>query len=366
MLTLEIPYYVRFFQEKLFPFLEERIGKLTEKHKELLSILELIKVETYISVKYRQVGNQEYDRAAMARFFIAKKMYNFSITKDFIEIVRNDRQLRTICGFSEGVLPSESTFSRAFKEFSKIGLPEKLQEMVVKRTLNTKLIGHISRDSTAIQVDEKSKRKKKEDIEIKVKKKRGRLKKGEIKTPKDPTRLERQGKMTLEEMIAELPKECDFGTKKNSKGKVEHWKGGKLHIDWADGEIPISCVYTSASVHDSQAAIPLSLITASRVTSLYDLMDAAYDSEEIRKQSKALGHIPIIDSNKRKGKVKEISPAEKIRYNERTTAERGNSLLKERFGIRKILVKGCKKVFAELMFAILALTAKRVLNLASI
>ena len=106
MLTLEIPYYVRFFQEKLFPFLEERIGKLTEKHKELLSILELIKVETYISVKYRQVGNQEYDRAAMARFFIAKKMYNFSITKDFIEIVRNDRQLRTICGFSEGVLPS--------------------------------------------------------------------------------------------------------------------------------------------------------------------------------------------------------------------------------------------------------------------
>jgi hypothetical protein len=33
--------------------------------------------------------------------------------------------------------------------------------------------------------------------------------------------------------------------------------GYKLHIHLADGGIPISCVLTSASVHDSQVAIPL-------------------------------------------------------------------------------------------------------------
>jgi hypothetical protein len=33
-------------------------------------------------------------------------------------------------------------------------------------------------------------------------------------------------------------------------------------------------VLTSASLHDSQAAIPLATMTASRVINLYDLMDA--------------------------------------------------------------------------------------------
>jgi len=30
-------------------------------------------------------------------------------------------------------------------------------------------------------------------------------------------------------------------------------------------------------LHDSQVAIPLATLTAGRVTSLYDLMDSAYD-----------------------------------------------------------------------------------------
>ena len=54
--------------------------------------------------------------------------------------------------------------------------------------------------------------------------------------------------------------------------------GYKLHVDTADGGIPISCIMTSASTHDSQVAIPLGTLTAGRVENLYDLMDAAYDS----------------------------------------------------------------------------------------
>ena len=43
----------------------------------------------------------------------------------------------------------------------------------------------------------------------------------------------------------------------------------------ADGDIPVSCVLSSASLHDSQVAIPLASMTAARLTNLYDLMDAA-------------------------------------------------------------------------------------------
>ena len=75
--------------------------------------------------------------------------------------------------------------------------------------------------------------------------------------------------------------------------------GYKLHVDTADGGIPISCIMTSASTHDSQVAVPLGTLTAGRVENLYDLMDAAYDSIEIWAHSILLGHKPIIDVNPR-------------------------------------------------------------------
>ena len=76
--------------------------------------------------------------------------------------------------------------------------------------------------------------------------------------------------------------------------------GRELHLDAIDGGIPISCLVTSAWVHDSQAAIPLATPTARRVTSLYDLMDSAYDAPEIRAFSQKLGHVAIIDTNPRR------------------------------------------------------------------
>ena len=87
-------------------------------------------------------------------------------------------------------------------------------------------------------------------------------------------------------MLADLPTACDVGSKKNSKGYKETWIGYKLHLDVACGQIPVSCVLTSASVHDSQVAIPLMTITGARVSYLYDLMDAAYDAAAIHDHSR--------------------------------------------------------------------------------
>ncbi len=111
-------------------------------------------------------------------------------------------------------------------------------------------------------------------------KKKGRPKKGETPLVKEPTRIQKQLNMTLEEMLKDLPTVCNRGSKKNSQGHVENWNGYKLLIDTADNGIPISALLTSASVHDSQVAIPLATITARRIQNRYDLMDSAYDVPE--------------------------------------------------------------------------------------
>jgi hypothetical protein len=54
--------------------------------------------------------------------------------------------------------------------------------------------------------------------------------------------------MTLEQMIDDLPRECNVGTKKNSKRSKESWIGCKFDIDAAGGQVLISLIPTSASV----------------------------------------------------------------------------------------------------------------------
>ena len=144
-----------------------------------------------------------------------------------------------------------------------------------------------------------------------------------------------------------------------------------------DGCIPVSAILTSASVHDSQVAIPLATMTEGKITNLYDLMDAAYDVEEIRKHSESLGHVPLIDRNPRRNEEAKLQKeaeakarktlnwklAEARRYNERTTAERSNSRLKLEFGAEKVKVRGHAKVFSHLMFGVLALAADQFLKL---
>ena len=59
-------------------------------------------------------------------------------------------------------------------------------------------------------------------------------------------------------------------------------------------------------MHDSQVAILLATMSSQRVTLLYNLMDAAYDCEEIKLYCHSLGHITIIDENPRRyGKSQE-------------------------------------------------------------
>ena len=169
----------------------------------------------------------------------------------------------------------------------------------------------------------------------------------------------------MQENIDELPRECDWGMKKDSKGKVEQWRGYKLHLATDDAGIPNAAIISSASLHDSQAAIPLMQKSAScTFWHAYDLADAAYDGKEIMEFSLSNQRRPIIDPNKRNCSLpRELEPADKKRYQSRTTVERTNSELKECFGGRNVMVRGAAKVFAHLMFGIVLITAKHLLML---
>lgn len=360
--------YSQRIKRNLLSSLEEAIGSLTTKQQQLITALEVIRIEDYI-LPQATVGRPPDDREPIARAFIAKAIYGHATTRQLLDQLQSDVRLRRICGWEKAQdVPEEWSFSRAFAEFALNDLPTMVHEALIIEFQSERLVGHISRDSTAIDAREKAKKRPKEPDIKKPNFKRGRPKKGEERKPVivEPTRLEKQKGMNLSEMLSDLPKECDVGAKKNAKGYLICWKGYKLHIDTADGQIPISCVLTSASVHDSQVALPLAEITKQRVTNLYDLMDAAYDSEIIREHSKQLGHVPLIDYNRRSPKdERRFDPHEAQRYKERSTAERVNARLKDEFGGLYVRVRGHKKVMAHLMFGVLALTVDQLMRFAT-
>ena len=356
-------------QAHLFPALEEAIGPLAERYQSFVAVLEFVRVDRFLPHFIGLPGRPREDRAALARAFIAKAVFDITTTRALIERLAFDRTLRRLCGWNEvREIPSEATFSRAFGAFADSALPSRLHEALIDHTLRHHLIGHLSRDSTAI--DGREKPTPKPPQPAKPKRKRGRPRKGEQRPPKEPRRLQRQPEMTLAQMIEDLPRACDVGSKRNAKGHQESWIGYKLHVDAADGGIPVSCILTSASLHDSQAAIPLATMTDARVTNLYDLMDSAYDAAENTEHSESLGHVAIIDDNPRRDAARKqalLTEAqaqraggyeypEDVRYRERSTVERVNGRLKDEFGARHVRVRGHAKVLCHLMLGIVALT----------
>lgn len=353
-------------QWSLFPHLNQCLKTpLTAQEERLLSILEIVQIERHVPKHvphYRWPGRKPLDRQGMARAFVAKALYRHPTTSDLIRALNSAENLRRICGFvTSGAIPSESTFSRAFAEFATSGLGSLVHDALVGQYLSTELVGHISRDSTAIVGREKPAKKKAN--EPKKARKRGRPAKGEQREPVAEKRLDRQVKQSAEDAIQELPVICDRGTKKNAKGYKTSWNGYKLHLDTNDAGLPISALVTSASLHDSQVAIPLIKMTSRKVTYLYDLMDAAYDAKLIEQTSRELGHVPITDRNGRGKEVIPMAPHEAERYKIRSGAERANSRLKEDFGASNVMVKGHSKVTQHLMFGVIALFADQLLRL---
>ena len=296
----------------------------------LASVMTLAPLGRLLSARRAATGRPAKDRAALATAFMAKAILNLPTTRDLIGRLQVDEALRQYCGWSTvQALPHESKFSRAFTEFAETELPQQLHEAIIAGTQKERLIGHIARDSTAIPARERypeteaqkqAKRKAKAKEKEKEKKKKGGKggrKKGSkggflrAKAADRGTRIQRQCHQKLDRQLKDLPRQCDTGAKRNTQGHEQYWRGYKLHLDVADGQIPVSAILTSASVHDSQVAIPLMTMTSARVTHLYELMDSAYDADPILAHSRQLNHVPIAAPHPRRG-TKKPSKMQKV------------------------------------------------------
>ena len=370
-------YLVQFghlLQSSLFPRIEEETRTLGRPARLLVQVLAMAPLAPWLQ-RSTGPGRPCQDRHNLAAAFLAKAVFNCVTTRQLMELLRSSPQIRRLCGWNAvSDLPHESTFSRAFAEFAQSQLPALLHKALIATTHGKRLVGHISRDSTAIAARERF---PDPPAQPAGKKKKYTKRPKRAKAGERGTLIEKQSKMSLQKMLAGLSTACAIGVKKSSQGHTQYWRGYKLHLDVADGQIPISAIFTGANVHDSQVAIPLMTMTTQRVVYLYDLMDSAYDADAILAHSRSLNHVPIVAPHpRRNGKSQSILPkvsapkkapemtwAQQDRYKERTSIERVNARLKDEFGGRHIRVRGAAKVFAHLAFGLVALTVDQLLKL---
>ena len=120
-------------QGNLFPWLKEELGELTAKQELLIMVLEVLRIEEHIPSHFCLPGRPVSDRVAIARAFVAKAIYDMSTTRILLDRLACDIVLRRICGWEKiKEIPSESTFSRAFAEFSQTQLASRVHETLIK------------------------------------------------------------------------------------------------------------------------------------------------------------------------------------------------------------------------------------------
>lgn len=259
-------------QKQLLPALEEAMGPLNVQEQRFVKVLEMLKLHMHVdSLGWKGIGRPPQSHLFMVRAFVAKAAWNMPTTKSLIEQLERNTHLRRLCGWEDGPgsVPDKSVFSRAFAAFAQIGLGERVHAALIKEQLGKEVIEHAATDGTAIEARERACQAPEPAQPAGPKRKRGRPRKGEVVPPPEPTRLQRHLEHTLEENLKDMPGvHCDWGCKTNSQGNQDYWRGYKLHLITGEGDVPISAYLSSASMHDSQAAIILEQSAAERTRAM--------------------------------------------------------------------------------------------------
>ena len=121
-------------QRSLFPRIEDCLGPLTEEHRKIVAILEIVRIEDQIRQSRRGTGRPPHDWLPIARAFVAKAILNLSSTRALIERLQADATLRRILGFRAGrPLLHKSSFSRVLVALARTEIPERTNAVLVDR-----------------------------------------------------------------------------------------------------------------------------------------------------------------------------------------------------------------------------------------
>ena len=338
----------------LFPWIDDNIGELDARHRLFMAVCEaVIRPREFDYAKWKGNGRPPASRLKIFKAFLLKAVLNVKDTKELVRMLRAEPLSRRLCGWdSPGLVPSETRFCRVFGEFAERGFTDEwFAEMIVKHHGDIPA-ETVSYDSAPVEVRSRAANAKR------------RLARIDPDQPPPPSPISVQGARTAEANMAELPVECEWGCKRDSQGKRMQWKGGKIHAAVTRDGVPIAVKYTSASLHDSQAMIPLAQQASKRVTHLFDLADAAYDAEPIRAACAELGTVAVIDANpRRSAEAHAMGELEREVYRDRSAAERFFSHLLESHGGRTVRVRAPAKVALHLLLGTIVVAVEQMLRM---
>jgi hypothetical protein len=228
-------------QGRLFPVLEAELGALSDLQQQLVRTLALLQLDAFVEVRCGR-GRPAHDRAAIARLrgqgirnpprMAAKPArrdrarlrgqggVQSADDAGVLDRLRADIVLRRLCGWETAAgVPDERVCSRSFAEFAQSQWAQRVHAALIERTQGERLIGHVSRDATALEAPEKPQPKPKTAASgPEPRYRKGRQKARPVEQMR---RLERQcsGSLTLEQMLRELPRACDVGLGQ----RAAHW-----------------------------------------------------------------------------------------------------------------------------------------------
>ncbi|WP_010530510.1 IS1182 family transposase [Lentibacillus jeotgali] len=303
-------------QTSLFGIQELYEMEPTQKYEAIISAIDLDAIYHEITKKSRLGAPEELNYAAMVISIFIRYVERIPTMKDSIKRLNDDIAFKLNCGFLvSDSIPSEASYSRLLAKLSESNALEKAQENVVLQAIAE---GFIVDDTVAIDAthfeardqappkQEKSKpepkkhgRKSKEERDQWLKKQAEK----EANMALYDKRIEAQLGVSLTELRDEVPRDPQWGVKKNSKGKNESWFGYKGHLAvGASSQYILQSLFSSANLNDGKAAIPLlkGMDESLPLSDLrYQTMDAGYDFEPIYEQVYQMGQQSIIAYNKR-------------------------------------------------------------------
>ncbi len=87
-------------QEELLSWLDDTTcGPLNGHHRQLVSVLGMVRIEAFLAGWHGLPGRPPCERAVLARAFIAKAVFNIPTTSLLIEMLSADKTLRRLCGW---------------------------------------------------------------------------------------------------------------------------------------------------------------------------------------------------------------------------------------------------------------------------